>query len=134
MNTVLNFSYHGVKTVAAGLRSAVVPSDMPATMAATLAEMNSFDVLFVQDASGETKGTFFPDFLREHLLVNPATAHLLVAQPLPDMIQTVGFHLPDFHSELVNIQPDLRVCRIGPHVSASNPCKTHHIPTDPYIQ
>jgi hypothetical protein len=133
MNTVLNFAYFDFQPRWGSLRSLVVPSDLPAATAAELAEQNEFDVLVVQDASGKTVGGFFPDYLREHLPVNPRVGqHLAADQSLRDMIAAVDAVMPDFHSEDVNTNPSLGVCPAGPHVTAFNPCRKHGIPTTPY--
>jgi hypothetical protein len=133
MTTVLNFSWQGPLVQRPELRSAVVLPTIPAGLAADFAELNSLDVLVVRDRLWNVHGLFFPEYLHEHLPSNDKLSNLVLPKgSLSEVISHIELYLPDFHSESVNIHPNVRVCPIGPHITSGDPCDKHHVPTSPY--
>jgi hypothetical protein len=134
-NNVLNFSWKppGPITLHHDLKVGIVPSTLSAVEAAEIAERNGWDVLLVTD-DGAPAGAFFHEYLSDFLpghapLTNRVT--IVPGTPLPQMIQLIDAAGIDFHSELVNINPDLRKCPAG-HITSENPCPRHGMPTTQY--
>src|SRR5689334_23163194 len=134
-NNVLNFSWRlpGPIALHPDLSVGVVPSRVSAVLAAEIAERNGFDVLLVTE-KGAPVGAFFRDYLLDIL----PTHHLVLSSggvgqnmTLPEMIRTMDDRGVDFHSELVNLTPDLWKCPAG-HITKGNPCPRHGTPTTPY--
>jgi hypothetical protein len=133
MNTVLNFSWQGPLVQRPELRSAIVSPTTPASFAADFAELNALDLLVVRDRDWNVHGLFFPEYLREHLPSNGRLSNLVLPDgSLSEVISHIGIYLPDFHSEMVNIHPNVRLCPIGPHVTSYDPCNKHRVSTKPY--
>jgi hypothetical protein len=128
----MNFAWHTDKPIQLGLRTAVVSPATPATTAVEFAELNGFDVLIVQGDDDTQQGLFLPAYLREHLPENSRLAHLALTGDLRSIVAMIDEAIADFHSENVNIHPKLRVCPVGPHLAASNPCMTHGMATQAY--
>jgi hypothetical protein len=116
-----------------------IDSAFCAQKAAALAEKGKYDFLIVKDR-GEIVGLFFPEYLKQILHSNEADIvyrYNLKALPaenisLVEIIEQIDAQNIDFHSELVNVSPNIWKCRSGVgHITFSNPCPIHNTMADP---
>ena len=136
-NPVLNFSWRTSLADLPGVKGPVVEIDpsLPAVEAARIAGKDPMTILVVRDQNQQTLGVFLPDYLKQalpgHPLNTAAGGDLDESADLADMIEAIDAADVDFHSELVNIVPNLRLCPEG-HLVAAHFCQTHGKLTSPY--
>lgn len=136
-NPVLNFSWRTNRADLPGVKGPVVEIDssLPAVEAARIAARDSLTILVVRDRNQQTLGVFLPDYLKQALPGHPLTKAIGVdldeSADLAEMIEAIDAANLDFHSELVNVVPNLRLCPEG-HLVAAHFCQTHGKLTSPY--
>lgn len=136
-NSVLNFSLMRPKEVPRNLPLIEVDASLSAEQATTLAESGNYKVIVVKD-HGDVVGLLFPEYLlrilpTHHRVVNARGKGLSPGLNLVQMIRQIDADEIDFHSETVNIQPDIWICSGGGgHIAPGSPCPEHNIPATPY--
>jgi hypothetical protein len=136
-NSVLNFSWRTDREDLAGVARpafAVDPST-PAVTVAKMAALNDVSIVAIQGHDRKTLGFFLPDYLAEllpdHDLPRRGGVSFAPDAGLAEMIEAIDAAGLEFHSELVNVAPNLRRCPTG-HLVMGAYCQTHKVQTQPW--
>lgn len=134
-NPVLNFTWQTDLKELPGIDGSIVEVDaaLPAVDAARLARNREVSVLAVREAGGAHRGFFLPDYLVEvlpdHHLPKSRGVSLGDTADLATMIAAIDDAGLEFHSEMVNLAPNVRRCPRG-HLVLTAYCSTHAVPTE----
>lgn len=114
-----------------GLKIVSVSADLSGQAAAALADVDSPDIVLVQE-SGATCGLLFPEHLRAQLPHTSLGENVVSTRmSLLEMVKEIDNSSIDFHSETVNYSVMLRRCPVG-HLVNELTCSTHNLDTDEY--
>lgn len=136
-NPVLNFSWQTHRGVPEGVVPPTIAVDpsTPAVDVAKMAALTGASIVAIQGSDKTTLGFFLPDYLAEALPDHDLPRrHGVLFGPdagLAEMIEAIDAAGVEFHSEFVNIVPNLRRCPKG-HLVMGAYCQTHKAKTEPW--